>query len=63
MRWAIYQLFALQTPGANAVLDRYATEVAQRFPPVAYPTPTPDSQMHRGFAQEIRRAVPQQRSK
>ncbi len=63
LRWAIYQLLALRNDDADAVLDRYATEVAQRFPTVASAGPTPEGDMHVGFVQEIRHAVPNRRRK
>ncbi len=63
MRWAIEQLFAFRSPDAEAVLDRYVAEVAQRFPPAASTVLTPESYMHRGFAEEIRRAAPERSQK
>jgi len=58
IEWAIDELFALHTAGANSILERYATEVAQPFPHTSSTELTPELYMHRGFAQEIRRAVP-----
>lgn len=62
MRWAIGQLFAMQSAEAQAVLDAYATEVEKRFPDVPAITSVPDNQMHRALAYEIRRRNPRDRS-
>jgi len=62
VRWAMSQLFEMESAEAQAVLDRYATEVEARFPDVPGVVSTPERHMHRALAQEIRRKVPRSRA-
>jgi hypothetical protein len=52
--WAIGQLMALRSDEADGILDRYATEVENRFPDVPAVTSELRTVMHIGFAREIR---------
>jgi len=54
MDWAIFQLFGMRSPVADAILDRYAEEVERRFPDIPSSTVEVQVTMHRARAQMIR---------
>lgn len=58
MRWSVHQLLAMHSKEAREILERYATEAEQSFPDVVPSNSSRESEMHRGFAQEIRRKYP-----
>ena len=57
--WVVTQLFEMHSADADVILDRYASDVEQRFPDLRSATSDFETTMHRGLAQRIRQGLSQ----